>query len=87
VEDAGASLGVGVAAIVNLFDVDTVVLGGVYAPLFPWLEAPLRAAVDQRVLSARWAPIAVRPSGLGRDAAVIGAGTSVLREILADPLA
>jgi len=86
VEDAGASLGVGVAAIVNLFDVDTVVLGGVYAPLFPWLESPLRAAVDQRVLSARWAPIAVRPSRLGRDAAVIGAATGVLREILADPL-
>ena len=44
-EDAGASLGVGIAAIVNLFDVDSVVLGGVYAPLFPWLEAPVRAAV------------------------------------------
>lgn len=86
VEDAGASLGVGVAAIVNLFDVDAVVLGGVYAPLFPWLEAPVHAAVERRVLSARWAPISVTASTLGRDAAVVGAARSALREVLADPL-
>ena len=86
VEDAGASLGVGVAAIVNLFDVDAVVLGGVYAPLFPWLEAPVRAAVERRVLSARWAPISIAASSLGRDAAVVGAARSALREVLADPL-
>ncbi len=70
----------------NLFDVDTVVLGGVYAPLFPWLEAPVRAAVERRVLSARWAPISIAPSRLGRDAAVVGAARSALREVLADPL-
>ncbi len=86
VEDAGASLGVGIAALVNLFDVDTVVLGGVYAPLFPWLEAPARAAVERRVLSARWAPISITPSRLGRDAAVVGAARSALRDVLADPL-
>ncbi|MFC6236419.1 ROK family protein [Longivirga aurantiaca] len=86
VEDAGASLGVGIAAIVNLFDVDAVVLGGVYAPLFPWLEAPVRAAVARRVLSARWAPISIAPSRLGRDAAVVGAARSALREVLTDPL-
>ena len=86
VEDAGASLGVGIAAIVNLFDVDAVVLGGVYAPLFPWLEAPVRAAVERRVLSARWAPISIAPSRLGRDAAVVGAARSALREVLTDPL-
>lgn len=86
VEDAGASLGVGIAALVNLFDIDTVVLGGVYAPLFPWLDAPVRAAVERRVLSARWAPISITPSRLGRDAAVVGAARSALRDVLADPL-
>lgn len=83
---AGAALGVGISALVNLFDVDTVVLGGVYATLFPWLEQPVRAVVDRRVLSARWAPITVRASTLGRDAAVVGAARSALRDVLLDPL-
>jgi predicted NBD/HSP70 family sugar kinase len=86
VAEAGTSLGVGVAALVNLFDVDTVLLGGIYAPLYPWLEASVRASVDRRVLSARWAPISVRPTQLGREAAVVGAAQSALRDVLADPL-
>lgn len=86
VEEAASSLGVGVAALVNLFDVDAVVLGGVFAPLFPWLDAPLREVLDRRVLSARWAPVSVAPSRLGRDAAVVGAARSALRDLLADPL-
>lgn len=86
VRQAGESLGVGVAALVNLFDVETVVLGGIFAPLFPWLDEPLRAVVRRRVLSAAWAPLTVRPSALGRDAAVIGAAYAPLRDLLADPL-
>ena len=83
---AGESLGVGVAALVNLFDVDTVVLGGVFAPLFPWLDEPLSAVVRRRVLSARWAPLHITASRLGRDAAVIGAAQAPLQTLLADPL-
>ncbi len=87
VREAGGSLGVGVAALVNLFDVNTVVLGGVFAPLFPWLDEPLSAVVRRRVLSARWAPLHITASRLGRDAAVIGAGQAPLQSLLADPLA
>jgi predicted NBD/HSP70 family sugar kinase len=86
VADAGTSLGVGIAALVNLFDIDTVLLGGIYAPLYPWLESSVQASVDRRVLSARWAPITMRPARLGRDAAVVGAAQSALRDVLADPL-
>ncbi|HET7901922.1 MAG TPA: ROK family transcriptional regulator [Candidatus Nanopelagicales bacterium] len=87
VGSAARSLGVGVAALVNLFDVDTVVLGGVFADLFPWIDVPLREVVAARVLSAPWAPVRVRPAALGRDAAAIGAALSPLRALLADPLA
>ena len=86
VAGAARSLGVGVAALVNLFDVDTVVLGGVFAQLFPWLDAPLADVVATRVLSAPWAPVSVVPAVLGRDAAAIGAAQSPLRALLADPL-
>jgi predicted NBD/HSP70 family sugar kinase len=87
VADAGRSLGVGVAAMVNLFDVDTVVLGGVFAPLFPWIDTPLREVLERRVLSAPWAPVHVQASRLGRDAAAIGAARTPLRALLDDPLA
>jgi predicted NBD/HSP70 family sugar kinase len=87
VAEAAAALGVGVAALVNLFDVDTVVLGGVFAPLFPWLDEPMRTVLRRRVLSTPWAPLTVRPSVLGRDAALIGAAYAPLRTLLADPLA
>jgi len=75
-----------VSALVNLFDVDTVVLGGVFAPLFPWLEDPLTEVVARRVLSATWAPVSVTASLLGRDAAVVGAALTSVRALLRDPL-
>ena len=86
VESATASLGVGVAALVNLFDVDTVVLGGIFAPLFPWLDNTLRDVLARRVLSAPWAPVSVTASKLGRDAAVVGAARVPVRGVLRDPL-
>ena len=86
VERAAYALGEGVAALVNLFDVDAVVLGGIFAPLFPWLDGPLRSVITRRVLSARWAPVSVSPSRLGRDAAVVGAARAAVRDLLADPL-
>lgn len=82
---AGSALGVAVAGVVNLLDVDTVVLGGVYAPLAPWLVPAVTAEVAQRVLTARWAPVTVRASRLGGDAAVVGAAGSVVRTVLEHP--
>ena len=86
VQAVAAPLGVGVSALVNLFDVDTVVLGGVFAPLFPWLEDPLTEVVARRVLSATWAPVSVTASLLGRDAAVVGAALTSVRALLRDPI-
>jgi predicted NBD/HSP70 family sugar kinase len=87
VAEAADHLGVGASALVNLFDVETVLLGGVFAPLHPWLEPGVRAALQRRVLSARWAPVEVAVARLGRDAAAFGASRAAVREVLADPLA
>ncbi|MEV1289923.1 ROK family transcriptional regulator [Micromonospora sp. NPDC049679] len=82
---AGTALGVAVAGVVNLLDVDTVVLGGVYAPLAPWLRPAVEAQLRQRVLTAAWSPVRVRPSVLGGDAAVVGAAGSVVRAVRDHP--
>lgn len=82
---AGWALGVAVSAAVNLLDVDAVVLGGVYAPLAAWVLPTMTAELDVRVLRARLAPVPVRVSTLGPDAAVLGAAASVLATVLEDP--
>jgi predicted NBD/HSP70 family sugar kinase len=87
VADAGTALGVGVAAVINLLDVGTVVLGGVYATLAPWLVGPVDDVVRRRVLGAPWAPVRVTASRLGGEAAVRGAATAVVRDVITDPAA
>ncbi|MCW6006532.1 ROK family transcriptional regulator [Micromonospora sp. CPCC 205371] len=83
--NAGTALGVAVAGVVNVLDLDTVVLGGVYAPLSSWLCPPVEAEVERRVLTAAWSPVGVRRSLLGADAASVGAAGAVVREIRDHP--
>lgn len=84
-DEAGQFLGIGLAAAVNLFDVEAVVLGGCFGPLAPWLEESVRGALDERVLSAGWARCEVRSSQLGEGAAVRGGAALTLRSVLAAP--
>ena len=74
-----------VAGVVNLLDLGTVVLGGGYALLAPWLAGPVEREVGARVLTAGWSPVAVRASRLGTEATVVGAAGSVVRGVLDDP--
>jgi predicted NBD/HSP70 family sugar kinase len=85
VSEAGVMLGRGIAAILNLVDVETVVLGGIYAPLSPWLREPVERELARRVLGAPWAPPRVLVSSLGGEAAVRGAALSRVRSVIADP--
>ncbi len=85
--DAGTALGVAVAGVVNLLDLDTVVLGGSFAPLAGWLAGPVERELATRVLTAAWAPVTVRASALGAEATVLGAAGAVVREILDAPAA
>jgi predicted NBD/HSP70 family sugar kinase len=84
-EGAATALGVVVAGVVNLLDVDTVVLGGVYARLAPWLAPGVQREIAARVLTSRWSSVRVRASALGGDAAVLGAAGSVVRDVLHHP--
>ncbi|UQU68705.1 ROK family protein [Couchioplanes caeruleus] len=84
---AGRALGTAIAAVVNLLDVDTVVLGGIYAPLLPRLRDGIAAEIDRRVLTADWSPVTLRAAALGPDAAMRGAAGAVIRAVLDDPAA
>ncbi len=84
-DSAGAALGVAIAAMLNLLDVPSVVLGGFFAPLYRWLRGPVEREIEARVLAARWAPVTVSASTLGGDAAVRGAAHQALETVFTDP--
>ncbi|MEG3614364.1 ROK family protein [Isoptericola haloaureus] len=84
---AGQALGSALADFVNLTGVSTVVLGGVYTDLEPWLREPVEAGLAERVLAAPFAPVAVRSARAGVHAALTGGAREVLREVVADPAA
>ncbi len=80
---AGSALGVALGGVINVVDVPTVVLGGFYARIGQWLVEPLSAELARRVVSR--APVDVRVSSLGSDAATLGAAGLVLQQIIAEP--
>jgi predicted NBD/HSP70 family sugar kinase len=87
IEAAGRALGAGIGAAVNVVDPGTVVLGGLYASLEPWLRGPLTEELWARAIVQRWSPVRVLASRLGPDAAVRGAAGAVVREVLSNPAA
>jgi len=85
ITDAGRALGVALANLVNLVDVDQIVLGGIYAPLEPYLFDAVVAQLRARVLSAPWATVTVRAAKVGAGAAMVGGAQAVLRRLIEDP--
>lgn len=85
VRRAGQALGTGLANVANIVDPDTVVLGGIFTALAPWLTEPLTETLQGQSIAQRWSPQRVAISTLGPDAAVRGAAGLVVQEILNDP--
>ncbi|PUB27735.1 putative NBD/HSP70 family sugar kinase [Promicromonospora sp. AC04] len=84
---AGRALGSALADFVNLFDVATIVLGGAYTELLPWLRADVEAVLADRVLAAPFVDLEVRAAQAGPHAALTGGARQVLQAVLADPAA
>jgi predicted NBD/HSP70 family sugar kinase len=84
---AGAALGIALAGVLNVLDVDTVVLGGIYAPLAADLGPLIDVELRRRVLTAELAPARLRAAALGTDAAMRGAAELVIRSVQDDPAA
>ncbi len=81
----GRALGTALANVVNLIDVDTVVLGGIYAPLTPYLLPNIHRQLIARVLSHPWSPVTVQSAVAIDYAALTGGAMTVLGEIVRDP--
>jgi predicted NBD/HSP70 family sugar kinase len=82
---AARALGTAIANAVNLIDVETVVLGGLYATLAAELVPGIERVLEQRVLAAPWSQMRVRSAVVREAAAMTGAASAVLTQVIDRP--
>src|SRR6478735_10324707 len=82
---AARALGTAIANAVNLVDVENVVLGGLYAALAEQLVPGIEAVLGARVLSAPWSNVRVRAAVVRDAAAMTGAASAVLGQVIDNP--
>ena len=78
-------LGLGLANLVNIFNPEVVVFGGLLRKILPLVEVHLREHFDTALVAPR-EQVRLALPGLGRDSALLGAAESVFAPLLADPL-
>jgi len=78
-------LAIGITGLVNVLDLDTVVLGGLFARLLPTIRAQLDDELAQRRYRAASRSVAVVGACLGSSAVTVGAGELAFGPLLDDP--
>ncbi len=84
-EAAARALATALGGALHLLDVGTVVLGGAYARLAPWLVPTLSQCLQERLLWSSWEGPIVRPAARGAEAASLGGARSVVSRLLSEP--
>lgn len=85
VAEIGRWLGIGIGNLINLFNPELVVLGGLYHRLYGSLESSVIEGARLVTLDAPGEMATIACSGLGADAPLIGASELVLSGVIADP--
>jgi predicted NBD/HSP70 family sugar kinase len=85
IAEVGRWLGLGIGNLINMFNPELVVLGGLYQRLFTYLEPSVLAGVKERGLQPPGEMAAIVSSGLEPNAPLIGAAELVLSDVIADP--
>lgn len=84
-DTVGRWLGVGIATLVNIFNPQVVVLGGLFGRIHPFVEERLRAELTRLALPQCWEVVEIVPATLGADAALLGAAELAFEPLLSDP--
>jgi predicted NBD/HSP70 family sugar kinase len=81
----GHWLGIGLAGLVNIFNPELIVLGGLFGRIHPFVGATLDHELDRRALAAPRGLVRVVPATLGVDAPLLGAAELAFEPLIADP--
>jgi predicted NBD/HSP70 family sugar kinase len=85
-ETNGRWLGVGLATLINVFNPEVIVLGGLFGRLHQYTAASMETELGRRALKQSRERVRVVPSQLGIDAALVGAAELAFEPMLADPI-
>jgi len=85
IAEVGRWLGLGIGNLINLFNPDLVVLGGLYQRLFTFLEPSVLEGAGHQALQPPHQTVTIGCSGLGPDASLVGAAELVMSRVIADP--
>ena len=81
----GTWLGTGLADLVNIFNPNRIVLGGMFAKAFPYVADAVRGQIDVHAQAPSRGMVSVVPATLGDDSTLLGAVELALRPLLNDP--
>lgn len=87
IEETGTWLGLGLAGLVNVLNPRRVVLGGLFARIYPFVDDVVARGLDRFALVAPRQLVSVVPSTLGVDAPLLGAAEMAFEPLLVDPAA
>jgi predicted NBD/HSP70 family sugar kinase len=82
----GDWLGVGVANLVNIFNPEIVIFGGMLREIYLGAAAQVRSRIATDVLRASRENLRLRTPVLGDDTTLVGAAELAFAQVLADPL-
>jgi predicted NBD/HSP70 family sugar kinase len=83
----GRWLGFGLAGLVNVFNPEVVVLGGLFGRIHPFVDETLRMELARLTLPQSREVVRLAPASLGVDAPLLGAAELAFEPLLADPAA
>jgi predicted NBD/HSP70 family sugar kinase len=84
-DSVGGWLGAGLAGLVNVFNPQVVVLGGLFARIYEFVEERLGAELARLALPMSRDVVRVVPAALGVDAPLLGAAELAFEPLLSDP--
>jgi predicted NBD/HSP70 family sugar kinase len=84
-DHVGQWLGIGLGGLVNIFNPELIVLGGLFGRIHPFVGPMLEHELDRRALAAPRQLVRVVPAMLGVDASLLGAAELAFEPLIADP--
>ena len=83
--EEGRWLGIGISGLINLFDPDIIVLGGLFGQILPNVQSTLEAEVERRRFRGVERVVPIVAASLGPDVTFIGAAELAYAALFADP--
>jgi predicted NBD/HSP70 family sugar kinase len=84
-DHVGTWLGRGVASLTNVLNPSLIIVGGLFARIYPFIEEQMKLESARLSLRPSSAVVSIVPSALGVEAPLLGAAELAFEQLLDDP--